>query len=356
MNNKFLWNKIFEKTTSDVEHRIHSTISSYMTQEEINKMVKEATSDASNTLVKYLERKMFTILGTSRDRQNGFNKRLYNLWQRPLNLLKLLLIISEEFGTYHNAKLRPERAKEQDFVFDVLIRLHARSCLVGGEIFTLLCNGYASGADARWRSLYEIVVTSEFIAKHGSITAEKYLLHIAARKYDAMIQYNKFSRMLGTKPFSEQELKEAEEIKNQLGKKYGENFSKQYGWAAEELHKNKPTFRDIEKDVEFEHWQPYYKMASDEIHSNANGLLFNLGLINGSNEEIMLAGPSNAGIEEAGIKTSISISQINSLLGTKYPTYLSITIAKTILKLSDETQRSFLQVSRNINNVPHFTS
>jgi len=96
--------------------------------------------------------------------------------------------------------------------------LHAHSSLISREIFTLLCNGYASGAEARWRSLYETTVIVFFIAEHDRDVAEKYLLHEKIETYKGMEQYNKYAEKLNGNPFSEKEVKQAKEIKDNLCK------------------------------------------------------------------------------------------------------------------------------------------
>jgi hypothetical protein len=344
MDSSPFWMKYFEETANVAEQKIVSKISPNQNQKEIDKIVEVVTSNVSGVFIKDLKRNVPKILKERQGEQDSFNKRLYKLWKKPLKLLKILLILSEEIGRYYNAELRPKKAKENDIVFDVLIRLHARSTLIGKEIFTLLCNGYASGADARWRSLHETVVFSFFIAEHGDEVAEKYILHESIESYKAMLQYNKYAERLKSIPFSEKEVEGARKITETLSKRYGKSFCNQYGWAATELGKKDPNFWDIEEKTGLDHWQPYYKMASHPIHANSKGIIFNLGLNN--SKGIMLAGPSNAGLEEPGRKTAISLSQINSIFSTIVLDYLSLVIAKSMLHLLNEIEQNFIEVSQ----------
>jgi hypothetical protein len=89
-----------------------------------------------------------------------FKRRINNFWKKPLDLLDLLLIYSLQMGSKFNNEMRATAEKENDYVFLVLTRLHAKGCLVGQEIATLMKHGYASGAHARWRSLHEIAITA----------------------------------------------------------------------------------------------------------------------------------------------------------------------------------------------------
>ena len=148
-------------------------------------------SKAAVPLLEDLRNRMPDMLKDRHLYKTSFEKRLYNLWKEPLDLLEMFLVISHEAGEVFNKEFRPEAAKNQDFVFEVLVRLHARACLTGNEIVTLLRSGYASGAYARWRTLYEIAVTGLFIKEYGNDVAEQYLLHDSIESYKAMIEYQK---------------------------------------------------------------------------------------------------------------------------------------------------------------------
>jgi len=53
-----------------------------------------------------------------------------------------------------------------------LARLYGRACQIGRKIELLLSNGFADGAEARWRTLHELTVVACFIYKHGEETAK----------------------------------------------------------------------------------------------------------------------------------------------------------------------------------------
>ena len=59
-------------------------------------------------------------------------------------------------------------------MFEVLLRLHARGIQISKEILVLFRNGYADGAFARWRTLYELSIVGLFISKHGNQIAKQY--------------------------------------------------------------------------------------------------------------------------------------------------------------------------------------
>ena len=126
-----------------------------------------------------------------------------------------------------------------------------------------------------------------------------------------------------------------------------EGIKEDYGWAASALGKKGPTIADIEESVDLEHWRPYYGMASDNVHANAHGAYYRLGssLRPG---EILLAGPSNAGLADPRHSTAISLNQITTVLLATKPTLDNIVISNILLKLVDEIGEAFLQAHREL--------
>ena len=53
--------------------------------------------------------------------------------------------------------------------------LNGRALQVANEILVLMRNGYADGAYARFRTLYEISIILNFIASHGDGIAKEYI-------------------------------------------------------------------------------------------------------------------------------------------------------------------------------------
>src|SRR5208282_6072349 len=100
--------------------------------------------------------------------------------------------------------------RSSDFAFEVLTRLHARSCQIASEVLSLLLAGHADGAMARWRSLHEISVVCSFISKHGNELAERYLLHQCVESYKAAAQYQEYCDRIGDAPFTSEQISSLE--------------------------------------------------------------------------------------------------------------------------------------------------
>jgi len=58
--------------------------------------------------------------------------------------------------------------------YDSIIHIHCRACQIALEILCLLKNGFADGAFARCRTLWELVIYSNFINTYGESVAQAY--------------------------------------------------------------------------------------------------------------------------------------------------------------------------------------
>ena len=97
-----------------------------------------------------------------------------------------------------------------------------------------------------------------------------------------------------------------------------------------------PLFSDLEKIAEFEHIRPFYKLACQNVHGGPRGILFRLGLNNGQQEKILLAGPSTNGLAEPIQNTAYSIMLITSSLLTFKINMDYLFTMKVLAKLEQE--------------------
>lgn len=88
----------------------------------------------------------------------------------------IVIEMAEQFGKYlealeGKAKIAIDMNRH---MFLALRGLHARGCQVYLEILTLVKNGFADGAFARWRTLFEISVIAQFIRMKDNRVAEAF--------------------------------------------------------------------------------------------------------------------------------------------------------------------------------------
>jgi hypothetical protein len=318
-------------------------------EENITRSMESALDDAQEKLLEMLRVSASQMLQERLTYRKGFEDRLYEGWGKALDLYETLLVFCFEVGNNFNQQHRPEAAQCDDFVFEVLTRLHAKACLTASEILALLRGGYASGAFARWRTMHEIAVIVRFVEDSGQEVARRYLEHEHIQTYRAAKEFNAYCNKLGYDRFDRAEMKSFQEAHNHFIAKYGDSFAQDYGWADEALdkldptHGGKATFSRLEQAVDLDHWRPYYGMASYGVHANTKGITFNLGLSNQS--KVMLAGPSNAGLADPGQSACLSLAQATAaLLSYKSePNFSNVLQLKVIFQLVKEAEDAFIE-------------
>jgi hypothetical protein len=319
----------------------------------IEQAIPNIVDDISPMIFEEIKRDILKITKSDLKERKVFEKNIFEQWGKALNLLQLFINIALEAGNDFNNEFREEAVKENDYVFEVLIRLQARACQVASEILVLLKSGYADGAHARWRCLHEIAVISFFISSNNKEVAERYMLHEAIESFKAAKVYQTHCKKLGYEPLSEKELYEITSIKNDLVKKFGKTYKEDYGWAEIVLNTARPKFSDIEQYVGLDYLRPFYKMASHNIHANPKGVFFKLGLYP-TDPEILLAGPSNLGIADPGQGTALSLLQVTVCLLTSKPNMDALIICDILRRLEDEIGQTFLEIHASIeNNILH---
>jgi hypothetical protein len=273
------------------------------------------------------------VVAEDRRAHDDLRMAIHARWGKAIDLLELLRLICLEAGPDLHARHDPG----EDVVYPVLVRLHARACLLTGEVVALLKAGYAAGAHARWRSLHEVVVVGAFIAQQGQEIACRYVEHEYVDQYYGAHEYQRHARRLGEVPFSEEEMSAIEAERQRLVDAYGKDFEAPYGWASAVLGA-RPTFSRIERSVELAHWRPYYRMASHATHAGPKGVAFNLGLMR---NEVMLAGPSNAGLADPGQSTAMSLAHLTAILLAHDPALGDVVASAFAVGLVDPVTDAF---------------
>jgi hypothetical protein len=152
------------------------------------------------SLLEELKQRAPDMLREHREIDEGFRSRHLERWAEGFDLLDMLLVVAEETGAAINNTDRPQAAEDDDVQFEAVITLHARAVLVTREILCLLKGGFADGALGRWRTLHEVAVVAEFLAKHNQGISERYLLHREVQAYRAMRQYCKYQKRANLEP------------------------------------------------------------------------------------------------------------------------------------------------------------
>ena len=254
------------------------------------------------------------MLSQHKELNRDFEERLESHWGRALNLLRIVLQISFELGERFNKEQRPAAAQESDFVFEALISLHTRACLVTSEVISLLRSGHPTGALARWRTFHECAVIATVIGDNGrdpqySELAERYLLHDTIQNERDAIEYQLHHEALGVDRIPDDELLRMSDVVQSLVKRFGEGFKGDNGWALPLFpNQRRVFFKDLEALADLDHNRPYYGLANHGVHADSKGARLNRLDIAGG--QILIAGPSNSGLADPGQCTAISLNQV----------------------------------------------
>jgi hypothetical protein len=312
--------------------------------EGLPKTVQDITEQTSTDLLQVLKKDWSREAKRLRREREAFRKRLYERWGDGLYLLRMLITFASEVGSEINASGR--KAADAPLTASVLTRLHARGCQIAEEVVCLLEGGFADGAMARWRTLHEISAVSALIHQHGEELAERYIEHDAIECARAARQYQKYHKRLAAEAIATDEIQEIEERAKALKDKYGKEFGGSNGWAAKHLRIAEPKIDQLIAAAGSDHMLPYYKIASHNVHANPRGIFFKLGLT--GETEILLAGPSNAGLTDPGRNTAISLMQITSALALLNPTLDDLIAMKIIQQLVDEVGDTLVKAQQQL--------
>lgn len=320
-----------------------------VSDEQLSILVQDCIESLTGQIQDHMIEDMDNLLKYSRQEIVEFRIRLDEQWATPLSLLDLFISLATDAGSNFNSNFRGDAVLSHDVAFEALTRLHARACQISSEVLVLLRHGFADGAHARWRSLYEISMVSFMIREHGNDLAERYLLHDTIQRYKLARAHQENHERIGDDPIPAEDFERLKAERDELVERFGSSFKGEYGWAAKAVGRSWLTVSDLAQHAGIDHLRPYYRMASDNVHANAHASIYRLGLgLSQLGGDTLLAGPSNMGLADPGHSTALSLGQITiNLIGTR-PSMCSSLTASLIVKLQDRVGCEFLKVHREI--------
>ena len=312
---------------------------------ELPKIVKEIAAKSADQLLKGTKAQWREEGPAQRADIEAFRQRLEARWGKGLDLMRIMLtIVREWFGNRQKALPKNKSKPNLD---NVLIRLHARACQVVSEIIVLLENGFADGAMARWRTLHEIAVVAEVIAKYGEDIAERYVLYQIVESYAAMKAYDRDHAVLNHKPLSKAEKLRIRKGYDAILKRFGSSFGEEYGWAAHHLGikgNGRLNFARLEADVQNERMRSPYKMASYNVHASPKGVYFRLGNL----ADIPTAGASNAGLTDPAQHTAITFVRLTITVLGESDRLTDLLTAQVLLQLQSMIPTEFWKADKKL--------
>jgi hypothetical protein len=317
------------------------------TDETLPVVLRKTTRKTAQAVVRQILRRWDDQQDAILDQQAGFELGLAAWWGDAIDLLRILLMSSREVGDAFLRRDRRRRSERDRLRNGVLTRLHARACQVVGEIIVLLEAGYADGAFARWRTLHEITVVAVLIADHGDPLAERYLAHEAVDLEKAAGAFDRVRLSMGRKPLYARDRARTRKAYKAALATYGLGFEEQYGWAATLRDGKRCTFDDLEGLAGRSALRLHYKLASHAVHAGQRAIRNPLS--GPPTVDLILAGPSHKGIEEAGVLAAYTLTALTSLLFPRRVGIRSMVELETFVILRDKAETAFARTARQIN-------
>lgn len=113
---------------------------------------------------------------------NGLQKFLahqdsiwYDVFSLSQSMFQIAVDSSQEFSNYYRTFLEPSKREPLKNTFIALEQIHGRACQEFLEILYLMRLGFADGAFARWRSLFELQCTALFVSQQGENIAKQFI-------------------------------------------------------------------------------------------------------------------------------------------------------------------------------------
>lgn len=284
MSNDFtmdLMNSVLQERMNELkadglsDREIVDKVSELKIESAFTKVTEVMASDTVDTM----ENTMYERVLKERSNTEQFVIHNNQIWQKGFVASEAMYIFALEAGsdinTYVSA-LPEEQSKDKKFRYCVLGELYGRACQHYLEIIYLVKGGFADGAYARWRSLFELSVISEFIRNNDEDVAKAY--YLASFTDDG-----------------------------------------RFGWAgfapcfAGRKKPEKITFEEIKKQCSMstDAWKNQYKLANKVVHATPQGTFDRLGVPSGPRRYTPV-GHSDYGLAPPAINAGISLSMIAS--------------------------------------------
>ena len=106
-------------------------------EEESEDRLSAAFAAAANDRYRAIMRSRRRLPRRRRGTIGGFERRLRHRWGAALDLFELALVLMLDSGAAFNKHHRPTAVAENDLMFDVLARTHARACVTCSEVLAL---------------------------------------------------------------------------------------------------------------------------------------------------------------------------------------------------------------------------
>ena len=158
-----------------------------------------------------------------------------------------------------------------------LLRIHEKAIKIFTESLSLIAIGSASGAMARWRTLYELSVISKVLEKIPEL-APKYIAYLNTANYKCFKKLNTYKEHLNLAYFDSNRFDELKKAFDENKSAFGWEGKKPYEWAkCDEI--KAPSLFNLAEYVGLEKFYAYV----DESHAYNHASIFSMISARGEN-------------------------------------------------------------------------
>ncbi|MEB6065125.1 DUF5677 domain-containing protein [Enterococcus gallinarum] len=302
---------------------LEEKLSNVENQEEADKIIEKIESaDLSDLMIKmysqmaqdttnFMRKTMFEQVLRFRADELEFMARQEQKWCNAFvaseSMYIMTLEAAESYQEYVNT-LQQEKLKEKYYLFTAMLHIHGRALQQFLEIISLMKNGFADGAYARWRSMYELSIIASFISENGETVAKAF---IDSSETEDRYEWARSSNLFPT--------------------------SKK--WI---------TFSAIESkcDMNTKAWKNQYILANRIIHASSQGTFSRLSNMETGN--FIPVGRSDYGITTPAEHSAISLAQITAIFFTIHPSGDSIIAVKYINNWVDVIREEYFKTHDSV--------
>lgn len=241
---------------------------------------------------------------------DAFTKRNRERWSLGFQKLHALRETSLQAGMNFQKQFLEYDQYQTDELLGVLMRQHAHACRISGEIIHLLEGGYPDAAVARWRTLYEMVITCLLIKMYGRDAAIDFIKYGIVKNAEGINEHHRTANEMGIETFSQEEIDFANAQKQEITE-----GNPSWHWARKYAGVSK--LEKLREHVGLDKWSHNYKLASRNVHSDYFEMRC-LYAMSEAKSDMLLVGQSNSGLTEPAHFTAISLAQITSIFLTAY--------------------------------------
>ncbi len=300
-------NDLYQKGFSD------SAIQEIISTEKISSLSGELLDRASSDNVTFYKAHLQEIIEDDDIEKNRFLQHHYSIWGECFKASRIMYIIAvegaEDYCHYVTDNIPIDIYKQKQFTFLALQHIHGRVCQQFAEVLCLMENGFADGAYARWRSMYELCCAAIFISEQGEQIAKQYI---------------------------------------EFSKTDNQNFKWTNGAKLDGLKRIK-SFSDLQSQCHIaEIWKPQYKLACSIIHPTPQGTMGRLS--NADNFNCVPVGQSNFGISTPAEHSAISLAWTTNIFLTVFPYMDGLSTCKTLNKWIDVIRELYFSAKDKFKN------